>query len=163
MNILLENNDTTLELLDGNEFFPKIANHAQREMIDGWPKSLYDKVQVDSSTVEIPFVEHSLRDDEQNIVFYFKFPSRFKLGLPKVIGNYNPDWGIVRLAADGTGTVQLVRETKGSDDLEKLRFQSEGRKLIAAKKYFAALGIDYRWVTGETPQYWESEKPTKLF
>jgi hypothetical protein len=90
-------------------------------------------------------------------------PIPFTLELPKVIGNYNPDWGIVRLAADGSGTVQLVRETKGSDDLEKLRFQSEGRKLIAAKKYFAALGIDYRWVTGETPRYWEAEKPTKLF
>jgi type III restriction enzyme len=146
-----------LEPLDENDFFPPMVNHAQRELIDGGPKSLYDKVQVDSTTVEIPFVEHSLRDDENNIVFYFKFPGKFKLGLPKIIGNYNPDWGIVRIAPNGAGKVQLVRETKGSDDLESLRFHSEGRKLIAAKKYFAALGIDYRWVTGETPQYWDAK------
>lgn len=145
-----------LEPLDENEYFPKEVNHAGRELIDGGAKSLYDRVQVDSTTVEVPFVEHSLRDDENNIVFYFKFPGKFKLGLPKIIGNYNPDWGIVRIMPNGAGSVQLVRETKGSDDLEKLRFQNEGRKLIAAKKYFAALGIDYRWVTGETPNYWET-------
>jgi type III restriction enzyme len=88
-------------------------------------------------------------------VVYFKFPPKFKIGLPRVIGNYNPDWGILRHTPEGT-TLELIRETKGTLDESKLRFANEGRKIRAARKYFKALGVDCRVVTSETERYWES-------
>lgn len=143
------------DLGDPEVAFPPEVHPVQRELIDGGPKSLYDKVQVDSD-VERAFVNDHLRPDEENLVVYFKFPPRFKIGLPKVIGNYNPDWGILRQGADDHMTLELVRETKGSDDLERLRFLNEGRKLILAERYFGALGINYRFVSPDVEVYWES-------
>jgi type III restriction enzyme len=142
--------------LDSEELFPKIIKQPQRELIEGGPKSLYDRVQVDSD-VERSFIKESLGDDADNIIMFFKFPPKFKLGLPRIIGNYNPDWAILRIKPDGSSTVELVRETKGQIDPKKMRFANEGRKLKVAKAYFKALGVDYRWVTHETARYWESE------
>lgn len=79
----------------------------------------------------------------------------FLIGIPRVIGSYNPDWGVVRLGPDGKFTLELVRETKGDEDLRELRFTNEARKIRVAQRYFAALGIDYRHLTDETPNYWE--------
>jgi type III restriction enzyme len=128
------------------EAFPVETFPVQRELIDGGPTSLYDKVQVDSD-VERQFVNEHLRPDEQNLVVYFKFPSLFRIGLPRIIGNYNPDWGVLRHEKGAPVTLELVRETKGGDDLSKLRFLNEGRKLVLAERYFATLGIDYRFVS----------------
>ena len=106
--------------LTKEQLFPERLEQPQHELIPGGDKGLYDKVQIDSD-VEKHFVQGSLADDADNIVFYFKFPPRFKIGLPKVIGNYNPDWGIVRRTSDGV-KLELVRETKGSERVENLRF-----------------------------------------
>jgi restriction endonuclease len=68
-------------------------------------------------------------DKESRILCYFKFPAKFKIFIPKILGNYyNPDWGIICLDKNGNTKVQLVRETKGSEDLIKLRFSNERRK-----------------------------------
>ncbi|MBN2532675.1 MAG: hypothetical protein JXB88_07290 [Spirochaetales bacterium] len=75
--------------------------------------------------------------------------------LPAIIGNYNPDWGIVRKDADGKKTLHLVRETKGREDMRKLRFEHEKRKIKCAKKYFEAIGIDYRAISIRTERWWE--------
>ena len=135
--------------------FPEELNQVQRELIDGGPASLYDKVQVDSD-VERTFVNEHLRPDEENLIVYFKFPPKFRIGLPRIIGNYNPDWGVLRCAKGGQLSLELVRETKGSDNLEKLRFLNEGRKLVLAERYFATLGIDYRFVSPKVDTYWHS-------
>ena len=127
----------------------------QRELIDGGPTSLYDKVQVDSD-VERRFVSGHLRPDENNLVVYFKFPPRFRIGLPRIIGNYNPDWGVLRHVKGEHVLLELVRETKGGENLDKLRFLNEGRKLVLAERYFAMLGVDYRFVSPEVEKYWES-------
>jgi len=135
--------------------FPPELDQVQRELIDGGPTSLYDKVQVDSD-VERKFVNEHLRPDEENLVIYFKFPPRFRVGLPRIIGNYNPDWGLIRHEKGAPVSLELVRETKGGDDLNKLRFLNEGRKLVLAERYFATLGIDYRFVSPQVDKYWQS-------
>jgi type III restriction enzyme len=137
-----------------DEIFPVNEKKAQVELVDGGSKSLYDKVQVDSE-VEERFVKGSLMDDQGNIVVYFKFPPKFKIGLPRLIGDYNPDWGILRLHPNGAGEIELVRETKGNENLAKLRFSSEARKIRAAEKYFAVLGVGYRTVTDATARYFD--------
>lgn len=137
------------------EAFPIETFPVQRELIDGGPTSLYDKVQVDSD-VERKFVNEHLRPDEENLVVYFKFPLRFRIGLPRIIGNYNPDWGVLRHEKGAPISLELVRETKGGDDLNKLRFLNEGRKLVLAERYFATLGIDYRFVSPQVDKYWQS-------
>jgi len=129
----------------------------QRELLEGTKASLYDQVQFDSD-VEKRFVENYLKEDDK-ILFYFKFPGKFKIDLPKIIGNYNPDWGIVRMSEDGKVKLELVRETKGGKDLALLRFPNEQRKVRCAKKHFMQLEIDYRHVDDDrTPNWWESER-----
>ena len=141
---------------DMEELFPAEKKMPQKELISGPGKSLYDLVQIDSE-VERHFVERVLGGDAANILAYFKFPPKFKIGLPKVIGNYNPDWAIVRRGAEGEPVMELVRETKGTDNLEKLRFGHERRKIEAAKRYFTSLGLNYRVVTSDTARYWEDD------
>jgi len=135
-----------------DELFPSDKEFPQKELVDAGEKGLYDKMQTDSG-VEERFVEHRLIPDEDNLSFYLKFPPSFKLDLPKVIGNYNPDWGIVRYTDDGL-KLELVRETKGSEDVEALQFPHEKRKIRCAQKLFVKLGIDYRPITDETPRWW---------
>jgi type III restriction enzyme len=138
------------------EYFPEKKQFPQRELIPGSKHSLYDFIQKDSD-VEERFVKNRLCIDDKDgkIICYFKFPANFKIHIPKIIGNYNPDWGIVRCLEDGKTTIQLVRETKGNIDPKQLRFASEGLKIAVAKKHFAALGINYRQITDETTDYLE--------
>lgn len=131
--------------------FPATKKFTQRELHDAGARGLYDQVQTDSG-VEISFVE-MVRDDTQ-LVFYFKFPPAFKVALPKQIGNYNPDWGLGRLSEDGI-TLHYIRETKGSTDIAKLQWSHEKRKIECARKYFEALGLDYRPVTGKIADWWQ--------
>jgi type III restriction enzyme len=134
--------------LDNKEqVFPEHLPMVQREVIPGKEKSLYDMIKYDSE-IEKDFILHKLHDDE-NIIFYFKFPDKFKITLPNIIGNYNPDWGIVRKSDDGKLKLQLVRETKGSADIETLRFAHEKRKVKLAHKHFATLGVDYKAIKGD--------------
>ena len=141
---------------DLDDIFPKEIKHVQREMIPGNDVSLYNKVQIDSD-VEESFVSNRLNKDYQ-VVFYFKFPSKFRIDFPKIIGNYNPDWGIVRKSNDEKYTLQLVRETKGTTDINKLRFPHEKRKVRCAKKHFEALNIDYRAIDDKVVNWWLSHE-----
>lgn len=150
---------------DADELFPIVKSFPQKELIDAGERGLYDKVQWDSD-VERYFVENVLRREEDRVVFYFKFPPSFKIDLPKIIGNYNPDWGIVRIDDDNQLKLQLVRETKGTTKLENLRFSSEGRKISCAKKHFDLLGIRYRHITGKELRWWSDEgdaDPNRIF
>jgi type III restriction enzyme len=93
------------------------------------------------------------------VVLCFNVHAVFKVRLPRLIGNYNPDWGIVRRDASGRHTLHLVRETKGSEQLETLRFPHERRKIIGAARYFGAAGVDYRPIAGATLDWWEPWRP----
>jgi len=136
------------------DYFPETKQFPQRELIAGSSHSLYDFIQKDSD-VEEHFVKNRLCEDDKNgkILCYFKFPANFRIHIPKIIGNYNPDWGIVRLLPDGKTSIQLVRETKGNIDPKRLRFANEGRKILCAQRHFDVLGINYRQVTDETLDY----------
>jgi type III restriction enzyme len=144
---------------DFAEFFPPLVKFPQRELIEGSEHSLYTDIQTDSA-VEKNFIEKKIKteDKEGKIICYFKFPVKFKIFIPKILGNfYNPDWGIIRFDKKGNTKVQLVRETKGSEDLTKLRFSNEGRKIKCGKKHFKAIGISYRPVTDTTIDWYSDE------
>lgn len=144
---------------DLEKMFPENPNFPQKELIAGTKNSLYDKVQIDSE-VEKRFVVNRLQieDANGNMIFYFKFPNSFKISMPKIIQNYNPDWGAVRINEKGEGTIQLVRETKGTVFLDRLRFPHESRKIACAKKHFEKIGISYRSVDEKVLRWWEEEK-----
>jgi type III restriction enzyme len=140
--------------VDLEELFPPTKRFTQKELLEAGKTGLYDFVQRDSD-VEERFVT-KLRAD-RNVELYFKFPPAFKVNLPRIVGNYNPDWGIVRRDEHGSVTLHLVRETKGSEDVRKLQFPHERRKIACALKYFGTAGVDYRVITDKTPEWWASE------
>lgn len=147
-----------IEDYNKEKIFRDPDEHAQKELIQGSTKSLYDLVQIDSD-IEKKFVEQRLNNDEK-IVLYFKFPATFKVNVPEIIGNYNPDWGIVRLTEDGKYKLELVRETKATVNENLLQFTNERRKIWCAEKHYKQLGISYRKVTPETVNWWEDELPS---
>lgn len=153
-----------LENYDFNDLFPKLKPYPQKELVNGSTNSLYDFVQVDSG-VEERFVNYILIEDDEggNIIGYFKFPPSFKVRIPRIIKNYNPDWGIIRKNKDGNTSINLVRETKGSLIPEQLQWPGEKRKIKCAVKHFEKLGINYRQVTAQSLKYWESHQPTKSY
>jgi type III restriction enzyme len=116
----------TSEKYDIEEIFPEYKKFPQLELLDGNRTSLYDQIQFDSD-VEKRFVENYLKEDEK-IVCFFKFPNKFKIDLPKIIGNYNPDWGIIRMSEDGKYKLKLVRETKGEKIWHYCVFQMNKEK-----------------------------------
>lgn len=152
-----------LEHYNLGTLFPSEKEFPQRELISGSDHSLYNQIQTDSD-VERNFIQWRVQDDDSkgNVVCYFKFPTNFKIRIPKIIGNYNPDWGIIRLADDGTTKVQLVRETKGNMNPNLLQFPNEKRKIDCAKKHFAAIGIKYRQINDQINTYWEDDNQQLL-
>ncbi len=124
--------------------------------IEGWEeyliparKCLYDHVVIDPSEVERGFVEAlETRDD---VKLYVKLPAWFTVATP--IGDYNPDWAIVIQPRDQHGQptaeeqLYLVRETKDTTDLARLR-PDEADKVRCGQRHFQdALGADYAVVT----------------
>ena len=136
---------------DLEELFPKKVNYVQTEIVDSPNHGLYDKAQKDSD-IENIFVSNKLETDD-NVEFFFKFPSKYKIDFPKIIGNYNPDWGVIRRDNNGV-KVQLVRETKGTAKIEDLRFVHEINKVKVAMKHFKALGIDYDVIKGDEAKWY---------
>ncbi len=137
---------------DLEQLFPREKPFVQKELIEAGMHGLYDLVQVDAEN-ERAFVEQLKHDGR--VVFYFKFPPIFKIDFPRLIGNYNPDWGVVRMGEDGKLRLYLVRETKGSLDLDALQFPHEKRKVLCAERYFEVAGVDYRHIKGDTRAWWE--------
>ncbi|UYP07268.1 restriction endonuclease [Priestia megaterium] len=147
---------------DADVIFPEIVKHPQRELIKSGIAGLYDKVQIDSE-VERNFIENLIKPDAEknNTILYFKFPPKFKIKLPKVIGNYNPDWAIVR-KYNGELKLELVRETKGGVKLDELRFPHEKRKIQCAMKYFEKIGVSYRVVTDSSYEWMDIKESQQL-
>lgn len=138
--------------LDIDELFPKEVNYVQTETVISEEHGLYNKSQKDSD-IEERFVRNKLEND-QNVFMFFKFPGKYKIDFPRIIGNYNPDWGIIRKNEDGL-RIQLVRETKGTADIEKLRFVHEINKVKVAQKHFSSLEIDYDIIKGDEYSWFE--------
>ncbi|MDD2917201.1 MAG: DEAD/DEAH box helicase, partial [Candidatus Gracilibacteria bacterium] len=94
-------------------------------------KTLYDHIIVDSETIERPFTVNLEGMDD--VKFYFKLPSWFKIPTP--IGSYNPDWAIV---FENDKRIYFVAETKGTTDIEALS-RDERYKILCGKSHFSEL------------------------
>ena len=104
-------------------------------------KSVYDAIVYDSE-IERRFAEEL--DKREDIKLFVKLPGWFKIETP--IGEYNPDWAIVK---HEDHTIYLVRETKGTKNYQQLR-NSESEKLRCGKAHFEAIDTSFEVVT--TPQ-----------
>jgi type III restriction enzyme len=100
-------------------------------------KSITDQVVCDSN-VEVSFA--NFLEQRDDVPLFLKLPHWFKIDTP--LGNYNPDWALVRREHEGT-YLYLVRETKGADRIEKLQWESEGWKIKFGEAHFRALKVDY--------------------
>lgn len=100
-------------------------------------KSVTDFVVCDSK-VEVAFA--NFLEKRRDVPLFLKLPGWFKIDTP--LGNYNPDWAIVREESAGQ-TLYLVRETKGTDVIENLQWETEGWKIQFGKAHFSALKVDY--------------------
>jgi type III restriction enzyme len=138
-----------------DEYFPMEKDFPQKELIRGGDAGMYDMIQVDS-IIEENFVRNHLSGNDDKVIGYFKFPAAYRVDLPRMIGNYNPDWGILRWNEEGQVVLRLVRETKGRENPDELRFSNEGRKIAAAQKHFDAIHVDYRMVTDQTTEWYKS-------
>lgn len=143
----------TQQLIDGIKYEPIGEAYEMRLLdceLESWKdcmvpasRSVYDAVIYDSE-VERAFVEALERRDD--IRCYLKLPAFFTVPTP--IGDYNPDWAIVKEVHDAFGVptgekLYLVRETKGTGDASQLR-QSEEQKLRCGERHFReALSVDY--------------------
>ena len=144
----------TRQLIDGIKYEKVGEAYEMRQFdceLESWKdcmvpasRSIYDHVIWDSE-VEKEFVEGLERRDD--IKLYLKLPAFFTVPTP--IGNYNPDWAIVKEERDAHGEttgeeyLYLVHETKGTTDQEQLR-QSEYQKICCGKRHFRdTLGVGY--------------------
>lgn len=146
---------------DKNELFPNDKRFPVTELEDAnEEQSIYNKIQVDSN-VERNFVKRLNEVGAPgNVQLYFKFPPKYKVLLPKIIGNYNPDWAILR--TDGSNQkLEIVRETKGTEDINALPHTNEARKIICGYKHFTAIGVDYRFVDDKNDKWFE-KSPVNL-
>lgn len=108
----------------------------QMVQIHNWQKKTdFDYVVVDS-TVEEGFAR--LLDSREDIKLFIKLPAKFKVPTP--VGDYNPDWAIIK-QVDGEERIYMIRETKSTQDNNKLR-PSELAKIESAKRHFEAIGIN---------------------
>ena len=101
-------------------------------------KSIFDSVPCDS-LVERRFAE--ALESDSSVKLFLKLPSWFKVSTP--LGNYNPDWAIVKEEA-GQLFLYMIRETKGSDDPEDLFREAEKWKVSFGSKHFQSIQVDYR-------------------
>ena len=100
-------------------------------------KTIYSNLVTLDSNVECEFArECESRDD---IEFYFKLPFWFKIKTP--IGNYNPDWALIK---KNEKTVYFIAETKSEGQELKI---SEKRKIKCGYAHFNEFeDVKYRQV-----------------
>lgn len=101
-------------------------------------KTLYNYILIDSlSSPERKFAEEC--ESREDILFYIKLPSWFVIKTP--IGNYNPDWALIKREDGDEKKIYFVAETKDAKSLEDgtLR-EKEKMKIRCGEKHFAEFG-----------------------
>jgi type III restriction enzyme len=101
-------------------------------------KSIYERVVYDS-IVEKKFAQEL--DRRSDVLLFIKLPWWYKIDTP--VGKYNPDWAI---ALQGGEVVYIVRETKGTTNLDKLPFEMEKTKILCGMAHFQEIGVNYKVV-----------------
>ena len=120
------------------EYLNHVSKSFEKNLVPA-TKSITDRIPLDSGIERTFQLALEERDD---VKLYLKLPSWFKVATP--LGGYNPDWAIVR-EIDGGRHLYLVRETKGGDDLDGLRFEHEKLKIKFGRAHFEALRVDYNF------------------
>lgn len=121
---------------DASEFSPE--EQVDIESSVAVNKSIYERVIYDS-TIEKNFA--LAMDKRSDVVLFVKLPWWYKIDTP--VGKYNPDWAI---ALKGGEIVYMVRETKGTTNLDKLLFEMEKTKVLSGAAHFNELGVSYKVV-----------------
>ncbi|MGK2877848.1 MAG: DEAD/DEAH box helicase family protein [Solirubrobacterales bacterium] len=101
-------------------------------------KSVVDKIICDSA-VEVEMA--SALEQHDAVPLFLKLPHWFKIDTP--LGAYNPDWAFVYRSPSGDHEHYIVRETKGTDRIEDLQWESEGWKIRFGRAHFHAIKVDY--------------------
>jgi type III restriction enzyme len=129
----------------GDSFNTDLFENAEsyKDSVQPIKNSIYDAVVFDSE-VERNFALGL--DSDERIKLFIKLPNWFKVNTP--VGDYNPDWAIVTVKRDSSGTesgekIYFVIETKG--DVNNLR-PSEQSKIKSATKHFEVIGVKYHAV-----------------
>lgn len=117
----------------------QVETIAPASMVVAVTKSITDKIVCDSG-IEKSFVQ--MLEDRSDVPLFIKLPHWFKIDTP--LHGYNPDWAFVREHPEGK-YLYLVRETKGTDKLEELQWESEGWKIKFGSAHFERLKVDYSW------------------
>lgn len=122
------------------DFFVTHHAEAYEDTLVEVKKSIYERIPVDSE-VERKFATDL--DERDDVVLFVKLPGWYKVDTP--VGGYNPDWAIVRRDGEGL-SLYLVRETKGSSNLDDLFREHEVWKVTFGRKHFDAINVDYKVV-----------------
>jgi len=101
-------------------------------------KSIYERVVFDSK-IEKNFA--IAIDKRPDVLLFVKLPWWYKIDTP--VGKYNPDWAI---ALKGGEVVYIVRETKGTTNLDKLPFEMEKTKILSGMAHYEEIGVSYKVV-----------------
>lgn len=105
-------------------------------------KSITDKLALDSAT-EQNFAQYL--DSRDDIKLFLKLPAKFIVPTP--VGDYNPDWAIVK-EVEGSEKIYMVRETKNGgereDELTKIRCAAQHFEAIGMKDYAKSTPDDWR-------------------
>ena len=125
------NQNYQMSLFKDFEFFKNDFTFA----VQNQEKTIYENFIPLDSKVENQFAQNC--ESLENVLFYFKLPKWFKIPTP--IGNYNPDWAVVR---NRQTHAYFIAETKGSTDKTQLR-ASEAMKIEYAKKCFENTSMLY--------------------
>ncbi len=100
-------------------------------------KTIHSNMVPLDSGVEYQFAKEC--ETREDVQFYFKLPFWFKIKTP--IGNYTPDWALIK---KNEKTVYFVAETKSENQELK---ESEIRKIKCGKAHFDEFeGVEYRQV-----------------
>jgi len=100
-------------------------------------KTIFGNMVPLESHVEYQFAKDC--ETREDVKFYFKLPFWFKIKTP--IGNYTPDWALIK---KNEKTIYFVAETKSENQELK---ESEKRKIKCGKAHFDEFeGVEYRQV-----------------
>ena len=92
-----------------------------------------DYIETDSPTERAFAQACDARDD---VLFYVKLPRQFKIKTP--LGNYNPDWALIKRENEDAPKLYFVAETKGAaamQDQMTLRLKELGKIKCGAKHF----------------------------
>jgi type III restriction enzyme len=122
-------------------FFSTRITKAYENSLEKVSKSIYEYISVDSE-IERQFAKGL--EAREDVDLFIKLPGWFKIDTP--VGGYNPDWAIVRRNDENESSVYLVRETKGTTNLDELFREAEVWKVVFGGEHFKAIGVDYKMV-----------------